>query len=160
MASFPGLLVFTSGLPVTIQEGNDTSLAGSGGGGSDFPVYLGKVVHTNLHAPEVLPCWFIVLSPRRWELLAQLLDGSSSARNGQYGLLPCIRSPRLRKEPPLSSAQKYFNVFNRTPFGLPKRRLQHYETRASPAPTNMESSILRSPMRITALPVWEPNFTF
>ena len=58
-------------------------------------------------------------SPRRWEPLAQPRADSSLAQERTTLTWRCIRLRRLQKEPPLSSGVEYFNVFNRTPFGLP-----------------------------------------
>ena len=115
-----GITRFTSGLPVTIQEGNDTSLAGSGGGGSDFPVYVGKVVRTNLHATggEYFNAGASFVAP------ALGTFGATSRRfffgpgtdNTDFAL---HKITKITEGTALELRVEYFNVFNRTPFGLP-----------------------------------------
>jgi len=115
-----GITRFTSGLPVTIQSGFDSSLAGSGGGGSDFPVYNGKLVRTNLHATG-----------------GQYFDGPSSfavAALGTFGTSPrrfffgpgtdntdlaLHKITRITEGTAVEIRGEFFNVFNRTSFGLP-----------------------------------------
>jgi hypothetical protein len=115
-----GITRFTSGLPVTIQSGYDSSLAGSGGGGSDFPVYNGKLVHTNLHATG-----------------GQYFDGASSfaaATLGTFGATPrrfffgpgtdntdlaLHKITKITEGTTVELRGEFFNVFNRTSFGLP-----------------------------------------
>jgi hypothetical protein len=115
-----GITRFTSGLPVTIQSGFDSSLAGSGGGGSDFPVYNGKLVRTNLHATA-----------------GQYFDGPSSfavATLGTFGTSPrrfffgpgtdntdlaLHKITRITEGTAVEIRGEFFNVFNRTSFGLP-----------------------------------------
>ena len=115
-----GITRFTSGLPVTIQEGNDTSLAGSGGGGSDFPVYQGKVVRTNLHATggEYFNAASSFVAP------ALGTFGATSRRfffgpgtdNTDFAL---HKITKITEGTAVEIRAEYFNVFNRTPFGLP-----------------------------------------
>jgi hypothetical protein len=115
-----GITRLTSGLPVTIQSGYDSSLAGSGGGGSDFPVYLGKVVRTNLHATG-----------------GEYFDAASSftaAALGTFGAtsrrfffgpgtdntdLALHKITKVTEGTAVEIRAEFFNAFNRTAFGLP-----------------------------------------
>ena len=115
-----GITRFTSGLPVTIQSGYDSSLAGSGGGGSDFPVYLGKVVRTNLHATggEYFNAAASFAAPTLGTF------GTSPVRfflgpgtdNTDLGL---HKITRITEGTAVEIRGEFFNVFNRTSFGSP-----------------------------------------
>jgi hypothetical protein len=115
-----GITRFTSGLPVTIQEGNDTSLAGSGGGGSDFPVYEGKVVRTNLHATggEYFNAGasFVVPTIGTYGATSRRFFFGPGTDNTD---LAVHKITKITEGTALELRVEYFNVFNRTPFGQP-----------------------------------------
>jgi len=115
-----GITRFTSGLPVTIQEGNDTSLAGSGGGGSDFPVFLGKVVRTNLHATGGE--YFNAAASFAYPTLGTY---GATSRRFFFGPgtdntdLALHKITKITEGTAVELRAEYFNAFNRTSFGLP-----------------------------------------
>jgi hypothetical protein len=115
-----GITRFTSGLPVTIQSGYDSSLVGSGGGGTDFPVYLGKVVRTNLHATggEYFDAASSFAAPT-------LGTFGATSRRFFFGPgtdntdLSLHKITKITEGTSVEIRAEYFNVFNRTSFGLP-----------------------------------------
>jgi hypothetical protein len=115
-----GITRFTSGLPVTIQEGNDTSLAGSGGGGSDFPVFLGKVVRTNLHATGGE--YFDAAKSFAYPTLGTF---GATSRRFFFGPgtdntdLALHKITKITEGTSVEIRAEFFNVFNRTSWGLP-----------------------------------------
>lgn len=115
-----GITRFTSGLPVTIQSGYDSSLAGSGGGGSDFPVYLGKVVRTNLHATggEYFngPASFAAPTLGTFGATSRRFFFGPGTDNTDLSL---HKITKVTEGTSFEIRAEYFNVFNRTSFGLP-----------------------------------------
>jgi len=118
---FAGITRFSSGLPVTLQDSSDPSLAGIGGGGTDFPVYNKQPIQ--------------ITRPKRNDQNQYFSTGNFSAPQlGTFG----ATSRRFFFGPGTDSTDfslhklthitegtvaefraEFFNVFNRVPFSQP-----------------------------------------
>lgn len=116
-----GVTRFTSGLPVTLQDSSDPSLAGIGGGGTDFPVYDNQPIH--------------ITRPTRNDQVAYFSTGNFSAPQiGTFGAtsrrfffgpgtdntdLSLHKLTHITEGTVAEFRAEFFNVFNRVPFNQP-----------------------------------------
>ncbi len=114
-----GITRFTSGFPVTIADYDDQSLMGSQNSGTDFPVYNGKVIYTNLHATGGQ-----YFSPASFSQ-AKLGTIGATSRRFFFGPgtdntdLALHKITKITERTSCEIRAEYFNVFNRTSFGMP-----------------------------------------
>lgn len=116
-----GITRFTSGLPVTLQDSADPSLAGSGGGGSDFPVYDGKPVHLTSPAKSPGHQYFSTSN----FTAPQLGTFGATSRRFFFGPgadntdLSLHKLTRITDGTAVELRVEFFNAFNRVPFSAP-----------------------------------------
>jgi hypothetical protein len=116
-----GITRLTSGLPVTLQDSSDPSLAGIGGGGTDFPVYNGQPVHFTSPAKSAGHQYFSTSN----FTAPQLGTFGATSRRFFFGPgtdntdLSLHKLTRIKEGTAVEIRVEFFNAFNRVPFNQP-----------------------------------------